>query len=250
MAFTSDSKRWYEITQTFDRGKWERAYRIRCRKCDAVGAYHANKMSDQHLKKHFQVLGWDIGRWQNWHVCPLCRAEPARSLSPPPEPDLEAELPPLPPLPPPAVAHLPRIEQAWELSYEDERQAFIARIREVYGDKYAAAPAQAPTPTFETLWRDARPEERAEFWSMRHLELLDGLQEDDPGERLAREALFDEVRSPSPQAPPQAVEPPPQAPPQAPPAEPEWVDNNPDEGAADWWKDLSAGNSKRRRKKA
>jgi hypothetical protein len=159
--------RWYTITQRpLSTGAIKRVYIVACSKCGRQGEQHASQMTDDMRRKWFQREGWEIGKWKNLHVCPTCAGHA-------PAPITEVEEPE-PVLPEPAqpkswLADLPKLQQAWNLTYEDEHLAFIEWLRVTYGDRYIPAPAPPAEPRMAPLtllqtWEQASSDERSELW--------------------------------------------------------------------------------------
>jgi hypothetical protein len=131
---------WYTITQRpLPTGAVKRVYVISCSKCGRQAEQHAGMQTDDMRRKGFQRQGWDIGKWKNLHVCPECngRAVPKAEV------EAEDELPE-PVQPKTWMQDLPRLQQAWALTYEDERLAFLDWLRDTYGDRYIPAPPAPP----------------------------------------------------------------------------------------------------------
>ena len=155
-------ERFYTITQRpLSTGSVKRVYIITCSKCGRQGEQHAGQLTDDMRRKQFQRDGWDVGKWKNLHICPQCAGNV-------PAPEIEAEEPepvlPEPTLPKSWLDDLPKLQQAWNLTYEDEHLAFIAWLRNTYGDRYVPTPASSPTPTLQELLEASSDEQRIEFW--------------------------------------------------------------------------------------
>jgi hypothetical protein len=74
VTFVPPEKRWYELlhVRATDGSKGGRIYRVTCRKCGAIHDFRPNTLSDEKLKRNVERDGWQLGRYQNLHLCPIC----------------------------------------------------------------------------------------------------------------------------------------------------------------------------------